>query len=194
MKSLTLATALILVACRVEKVRTPDTTSVANEPGPGVSSCGITTESRVREDGLGVLRIGMSIDAVRANCSVLSERSGANDARLLAMVDLGKDTAAVEFVSGVLRRITLHHQAYRTPDSVGVGTHISTILSMPAVTAITERGRLYAVSPAYCGLRFMLMDPAPTKPVAQSGKAALRRLEGETRTLELEITGCQRRR
>jgi hypothetical protein len=184
-----------VLGCRIEKVRTADTSSAgAAEPGPGVNACGITSESRVRDDGIGVLRIGMSLDAVRANCTVLSERAGANDGPVVAAIDLGRDTAAVEFVSGVLQRITLHHQAYRTADSVGVGTRISRILAMRSVVGVTERGKLYAISPAYCGLRFMLMSPAPTPPAVQSGRAALRRLEGETRVRELEIAPCPRRK
>jgi len=185
----------LLAACRIEKVRTADSASAAAaEPGAGLNGCGITADSRVRDDGIGLLRMGMSLDAVRANCTVLSERPGANDAPMVAMVDLGRDTAAVEFVSGSLQRITLHHQAYRTADSLGVGTHISRILALRGATGITERGKLYAVSPAYCGLRFMMMNPAPSAPSAQSGRAALRRLEGENRVRELEIASCPRRR
>jgi hypothetical protein len=187
---LTLAT-----ACRIERVRTADSASAAAaEPGAGLNSCGITSESRVRDDGIGVLRVGTSLDAVRTNCTVISERTGANDVPVIAMVDLGRDTAAVEFLNGVLQRITLHHQAYRTADSLGVGTHITRLLAMRGVTGITDRGKLYAVSPAYCGLRFMLVNPAPAPPSAQSGRAALRRLEGEVRVLELEIAPCMRRR
>jgi hypothetical protein len=182
-----------VTACRIERVRSADNSS-ANEPGAGLLSCGITPESRVNEDGIGVLRIGTSLDVILANCTVVSERTASADAPVEVDVDLGRDTAAVEFVNGALRRVTLHHQAYRTADSLGVGTHISRLMNMRNVTAITERGRLYAVAPAYCGLRFMMMAPAPAPPSPQSGRAALRRLSGETRTRELEIVGCQRRR
>lgn len=185
----------VVAACRIERVRTADTaTAAAAEPGAGLNSCGITSESRVRDDGIGVLRVGASLDAVRANCTVISERTGANDAPMVAQVDLGRDTAVVEFLNGALSRITLHHQAYRTSDSLGVGTHITRLLALRGATGLTERGRLYAITPAYCGLRFMLMSPAPTPPSPQSGRAALRRLEGETRVRELEIAPCPRRR
>jgi hypothetical protein len=186
--------ALALVACRIEKVRPPDTTAVGSEPEPGIPSCGITTGSRVVEDGIGMLRIGASIDAVRANCAWIGERPGATAASTSATVDLGRDTAAVDFVGGILRRITLHHQAYRTGDSLGVGTHISRLMALRSATGLTERNKLYAVSPAYCGLRWLVADPAPKPPSAQSGRAALRRLPGETRALALEIIGCVRRR
>jgi len=192
--SVTAGLALTVAGCRIEKVRSADSTRVSNEPGPGVVACGISPESRVSEDGLGLLRIGTSLDAVRASCGIISERPGANDAPMVARVDLGRDTATVEFVSGLLRRITLHHQTYRTADSLGVGTLISRLIDMKDVTAVTERDRLYAVPPTYCGLRFMLKAPAPARPAAQSGRAALRRLPGDTKTLELEIVGCIRRR
>src|SRR5207302_10955319 len=99
-----------------------------------------------------------------------------------------------EFVSGMLSRITLHHQAYRTADSLGVGTRIARLLNLRAVSGVTERNRLYAVTPAYCGLKFMLEDPAPRPPAPQTGRSALRRLSGETKTLELEVVGCAKRR
>jgi hypothetical protein len=186
--------ALSVAGCRIEKVRSADTTTVGSEPGPGIMACGITPGSRVGEDGIGLLRIGTPLDAVRASCAIISERPGANDAPMIARVDLGLDTATVEFLGGVLQRITLHHQAYRTIDSLGVGTRVARLLNLRSVSGVTERNRLYAVTPAYCGLRFMLEDPAPRLPSAQSGRAALRRLSGETKTLELEIVGCGRRR
>jgi hypothetical protein len=133
------------------------------------------------------------VDAIRAGCTLVAEQLG-DSASGTAAVDLGRDTARLEITRGTIRRITLTHQAYRTSDSLGVGTHISTLMRLPEAVGVTDRTRLYAVSPAYCGLRFMLADPAPPPPSAQSGRAALRRLPGETRTLQLEVVGCTRRR
>ena len=191
---LILALALLLGACRIEKLKSGDTTRGDVEPGPGILACGIAPESRVSEDGLGLLRIGVSLDAIRGSCVILSEQSGSETAPASARIDLGRDTAVVELAQGRIQRITLHHQAYRTSDSLGVGTHISTLTRLPDAVGVTDRNRLYAVSPAYCGLRFMLSDPAPGPRSAQGGRAALRRLPGETRTRELEIVGCSRRR
>jgi hypothetical protein len=189
--SFLIAACLGLAACRIEKVRSGDSTRGGFEPGPGIASCGISPASRVSEDGLGLLRVGVSVDAIRGACAVLDEQQGDTG---LMRVDLGEDTALVDLDKGIIKRIRLTHQAYRTSDSLGVGTHISTLLRLRESTAITERERLYAISPAYCGLRFMLMDPAPKSASARTGRTALRRLAGETRTRELEIVGCNRRR
>jgi hypothetical protein len=183
---------VLLAACRIEKVRSSDTTRLGVDPGPGLPPCGISPESRVSEDGLGLLRIGTTLDAIRGSCAVISER--ATDSTGEARIDLGRDTAIVALSKGSIRRITLTHQAYRTSDSLGVGTHISTLLRLRDATAITDQERLYAISPAYCGLRFMLVDPAPKSAASRTGRTALRRLSGETRTRELEIVGCARRR
>jgi hypothetical protein len=40
----------------------------------------------------------------------------------------------------------------------------------------------------------MLEDPAPRSSSAPNGRAALRRLSGETKARELEIVGCTKRR
>jgi hypothetical protein len=194
MRPLLIAACLLpLAACRLEKVKSGDTTRGGVEPGPGIPACGISSESRVGEDGLGLLRIGVSLDAIRGSCAVISDEM-VDSVSGRARVDLGRDTAQVELSNGKIRRITLTHQAYRTVDSLGVGTHIPTLMRLRDAVGLTERNRLYAVSPAVCGLRFMMMDPAPRPPAAQSGRAALRRLSGETRTRELEIVGCTRRR
>ncbi|HET9425884.1 MAG TPA: hypothetical protein VFO55_10970 [Gemmatimonadaceae bacterium] len=191
---LVFALALFVIGCRIEKLKSGDATRGNVEPGPGIPACGIAPESRVSEDGLGLLRIGVSLDAIRGSCAIVSEQSGSETEPATARVDLGRDTALVELKQGRINRITLHHQAYRTSDSLGVGTHVSTLMRLREAVGVTEGNRLYAVSPAYCGLRFMLAEPAPPPPSAQSGRAALRRLSGETRTRELEIVGCQRRR
>ena len=184
--------AVLIAGCRIEKVRAGDTTRLGVDPGPGIPSCGISPESRVSEDGLGLLRIGTTIEAIRGARAVIAERNP--DSTGEARVDLGRDTAIVALNKGAIKRITLTHQAYRTSDSLGVGTHIATLLRLREATAITDRDRLYAISPAYCGLRFMLLDPAPKSAASRTGRAALRRLAGETRTRELEIVGCTRRR
>lgn len=186
--------AFLLTACRLEKVRSGDSARGGVEPGPGIPACGISAESRVSEDGLGLLRVGVSLEAIRGSCSIISETPGSSGASGAARIDIGRDTAAVDLKNGSISRIVLHHQAYRTSDSLGVGTHIATLSRMRDAVGVTDQGRLYVVSPAYCGLRFMVADPAPSAPSAQSGKAALRRLSGETRTRELEIVGCAKRR
>src|SRR3954468_20809956 len=183
-----LAVCLLLPACRIEKVRASDTTRMGVDPGPGIPPCGISPESRVSEDGLGLLRIGVTLESVRGGCAVIAER--VTDSVGSVSIDLGRDTAIVDLNKGVIRRITLSHQAYRTTDSLGVGTHIATLLRLREATAITDHERLYAISPAYCGLRFLLLDPAPKSEASRVGRVALRRLPGETRTQQLEIVGC----
>ena len=186
--------ALILAGCRIETVQSDDTTRGGVEPGPGIASCGITPASRVTEDGLGIIRIGSPMEAIRGGCTVISEQNGSASTPGTARIDLGRDTALVELTGGLISRITLTHQAYRTSDSLGVGTHVSTLMRLRDAVGVTDRNRLYAVSPAVCGLRFMLEDPAPPAPSVQNGRAALRRLSGETRTRALEVVGCTRRR
>lgn len=188
-----IALCLLLAACRIEKVKSGDTARGGVEPGPGIPACGIVPQSRVSEDGLGLIRIGVSLDAIRGSCAVLAEHSGSDTTPATAQIDLGRDTALVELNQGSIRRITLFHQAYRTSDSLGVGTHIGRLTRLRETVGLTERNRLYAISPDYCGLQFMLMEPAPAPPTAQAGRVALRRLSGETRTRELEIVGCTRR-
>jgi hypothetical protein len=193
MKRLLALLLCLSTACRIEKVKSADSASSAVDPGPGVAACGISPESRIGEDGLGLLRIGVSLESIRAGCTILSETPSTAKTAGSAHIDLGRDTAALDLAGGNIRKITLHHQAYRTADSLGVGTHITTLMRLRDAVGLVDHGKLYAVSPAYCGLRFMLENPAPKPPAAQSGKAALRRLSGEVRTLELEIVGCRRR-
>src|SRR3954470_3561541 len=127
----TLALLLCLLAgCRIEKVKSADSTSSAVDPGPGVSACGISPESRIGEDGLGLLRIGVSLESIRAGCAILSESPSSAKTPGSARIDLGRDTAALELASGNIRKITLHHQAYRTAASLGVGTHIATLMRL----------------------------------------------------------------
>src|SRR5690349_3379724 len=128
---------VLLAACRIDKVRPGDTTRLGVDPGPGIPQCGISPESRVSEDGLGLIRIGMQIDAIRGGCAIITER--VTDSIGSARIDLGRDTALIELNKGAIRRIILTHQAYRTSDSLGVGTHINTLLRLRDATAITDR-------------------------------------------------------
>src|SRR5829696_5693185 len=112
------ALCLLVPACRIEKVRAGDTTRMGVDPGPGIPQCGISPQSRVSEDGLGLIRIGLSLDAIRGGCAVIAEK--VTDSVGFARIDLGLDTALIDLNKDVIRRITLTHQAYRTSDSLGV--------------------------------------------------------------------------
>src|SRR3954467_4944129 len=94
-----IAAFVLLAACRIEKVRSSDTTRMGVDPGPGIPPCGISPESRVSEDGLGLLRIGVTLESIRGACSVVTER--VTDSVGSAGIDLGRDTAIVELNKGV---------------------------------------------------------------------------------------------
>src|SRR5258708_34270157 len=91
-----------LAGCRIEKVRSADTTTVGSEPGPGINACGIPPGSRASEDGIGILRIGTPLDAAPARCASISQHTRPNATPLVTRGYLGPHTATAESGAGIL--------------------------------------------------------------------------------------------
>jgi hypothetical protein len=183
------------VACRIERVRPIDTPTAvvlaAVAQTLGARACGLSEATIVTEVGVGALQIGELADSVRVRCRVIEERVTEGQGSM--RVDLIRDTAVVAVAEGRVSQVDLHHSPFQTADSLGVGRHLTRLMRLPEVAGITVGGRLYAVSPAHCGLRFLIVDPAPAPPAAQTGRGALNRLPGETTIERVEIVGCSSR-
>jgi hypothetical protein len=170
----------------------PDTGDSAAAPprGAASTSCGGTTLSG---RGVGALRIGMSVDAVRGACRILSDTtrlaSEGQRARFIG-VGFGTETLEAEIVNDRVWRIDVRSPRFRTSDGLGVGAPLSRLLSLKSPRGLTGEGQLFVVSPDHCGLSFRLSDNGSSARSQNWDRAALSRLPPGTVVDRVLAVGC----
>jgi hypothetical protein len=132
-------------------------TAAAREP-----TCGVDERTALTGDGIGALRVGASVDDVARVCRVLSDTTalgteGQQERTIL--VDLGRDSVTAVVSDSRVWRIHVRTPAFRTADSLGVGTPVRT-LRQHRPQLLTGEG-VFLRLPSHCGLSFRLRDAAP---------------------------------
>lgn len=144
-------------------------------------------------EGIGALRLGMTADSLRARCRVLRDTTapGAEGipARVMDVV-VGGHTVSAEIDGGRVWRIEVEDPALRTSDSLGVGTPLARLLTLPGARALSGEGALFVTAPSRCGLSFRLSTPASAVTGSDPTIASLRRLPASTVVEQVLIVGC----
>ncbi|HEY0997402.1 MAG TPA: hypothetical protein VGD77_15515, partial [Gemmatimonadaceae bacterium] len=163
---------------------------------PPASAAGGCTPAPITGEGIGVVRLGMKADSLRAACAGTAERQEPGDegstARVLD-VPLGADTAVAEVDVGQVWRIQVRSAGLRTADGIGVGSTLRELLRDEGAKGMGGEGRLFVTSPAHCGLSFQLAAEAARAMPQGGDAAALRRLPGDTRITRILVVGCRKR-
>ncbi len=122
--------------------------------------CGVARGAVISDSGIGLLRIGLTVEQVKQRCHVVVDTIRPNydfveDERAL-LVLLGRDTVLAWVPTGTVSSIEITSRSFRTVDSLGVGTTLATLLERGNVTAATGEASTQATVPNYCAVRFIL--------------------------------------
>ena len=144
----------ILAACNAEP-----------QPASGTpATCQVTPTTVLSGDGIGALRLGATLQDVRAACDVIHDSTlthgneGMPERRI--RVALATDTLEGVVVNDSLRRVEVTTPRIRTADSLGVGTTARRLRDANATLAVGDRG-VFALVPTHCGLSFHLAGVRP---------------------------------
>ena len=175
---------------------TADTTpgkpeDTARSPRPSIaetSLCGIGAGTIVGPEGIGRLRIGATIDDVRAGCRIVRDTmrvagEGMRERRIT--VDLGRDTVETVVVEDRIRRIHVDGPAFRTADDMGVGTTVDALRRSGSARVLAGEGSMFLTLADECGLSFRLggVPFGPERPAAD--------LPGDGHVVEVLVFGCE---
>jgi hypothetical protein len=128
--------------------------SVSSPVNVGAAACGSPV---LLDQSIGNLRIGASVDSVKKQCRVVRDTTQLGGEGML------ERTITVAFPAGLIEaeimnervgRIRVESPAFRTPDSLGVGSSISEILRLDDPTGGFGEGDFYVISRKHCGLSY----------------------------------------
>ncbi|HEX6533441.1 MAG TPA: hypothetical protein VF041_02520 [Gemmatimonadaceae bacterium] len=184
---------LASAACTGRSDSAPARDSASPPPAKAAErDCGVTPSTALTGEGIGELRVGRPVDEVARWCHVLrdtTERREEGQPVRVVTVELGRDTIEAEAVDGRVWRLAVEHTAFRTTDSLGVGTPLARLLELPDVHGASGEGAVFALSPRHCGLSFRLSDGGSRTPRGGWTAGALRALPPRTRVTEVLVIG-----
>ncbi len=149
----------------------------------------------ISDSGVGRLRLGMSVEAIKARLVVLADTSLVNLDRVemerILLVRIGRDTVRAAITDeGHVDRIDIDTPHLQTRDGVRVGRSLRTLLS-PHVSGGVSEATVGILLPGHCGMA-LLLSAAPDN-IEQGQEltlADLRRFPAGTRVVRIELNGC----
>jgi hypothetical protein len=155
------AVALLAQACEGRESASADDTSPARTGATSAATaatCGVDTRMTLTGDGIGALRVGTQVENVARACRVTRDATGpgpegTTERRIV--VDLGRDSVSAVVDSGRVWRVHVRTPAFRTADSLGVGTP-GRALRRSGAQVLAGEGKYFVRLPSHCGLSFRL--------------------------------------
>jgi len=160
-------------------------------------------------EGIGPLTIGLTPDSLKRVCRVIGERRISEYEMTQFLVPVGSDTLPVHEQRGRIYWIHVRSRAFRTTDSIGVGSLLERLLDLDGLTGGvgdgTDAYELNATSGPKCGLVFWVdsetattvSQVARTNPAFRLGQPTgpvldILRSRAKTGTItSIDIRGCR---
>ena len=132
--------------------------------------------------------------AVKAVCHVISDtvRPGPEGmSQRVLRVAFGHDAVDAEIVNDSVWRLDVRSPAFKTRDSVGVGSPVGKLLAhWAAAEGVTGEGNFAVVSRIDCGMSFILDGKIPPMPHHAMTEKELANLPSSTRVKRILIFAC----
>jgi hypothetical protein len=146
-------------------------------------------------DGVGAVRVGASVAAVRRACHApvrkLKKGEAPPPANLLE-IKIGPTPVQAEIMDGRVWRVIVDDSPLRTLDMLGVGSSLSALLASPGARASETESVIYVTTAASCGVSFAL-DYRPRRGEDRDSWTAesLARLPQDARVERVLMSGCK---
>jgi len=146
-------------------------------------------------DGVGAVRVGASVAAVRRACHIPVRKLKKGEAAPppgLLRIKIGTTPLLAEIMGGHVWRVIVDGGALRTLDKLGVDSPLSAVLATPGARASETEGVVYAANAANCGISFAL-DYRPQRGEDRDSWTAdtLSRLPSDTKVDRVMMSGCK---
>lgn len=194
-------TSLLVIAalgagCDSRPPRTPNDTvarAAAAPTRPAANSrC---TGQVVCADGVGPIRLGMSLDSLQRVSTIVHDTTVPNPhgpAERHLSVLLGGDTALITVGGGRVGEILLTGGTFRTADSIGIGTPLRVLLARDSVKGYGVAGQLLVSMPSECGFAFGIAGHYPDLPDGRKEITTLAAVPQTAVVDRIRIDGCER--
>jgi hypothetical protein len=180
---------------------TLDTTASEKTPEM-VGSMAVASSARacdaktVNADGVGPIRIGTNVDSVQKICTVKRDTTqlggeGMMERRVTISIPPGELDA--EIVDGRVWRLDIRSPAFRTVDSLGVGSTLADLLRHQDPKPAAGEGIVVVMLRDHCGMSFVLSGGFKSGVFRKWTAEELGKLDPSTRVERVLVFGCPRK-
>jgi len=196
--------ALVLLAgCTAAETRRD--TARTNDSAAGVDTVAVSARERVESAnracgarlitaaGIGDLKLGMTVDSVKATCHVAFDtiRPGPEgDRERVLGVSFPPDVVEAEIVQDSVWRLNVRAPGLMTRDSIAVGSPVSALLKHGQAQGVIGEGNFVVIYRDRCGISFELSGGIPPGRPHTWSADELRRLPATTRVQRILVYGC----
>jgi hypothetical protein len=178
-----------------------DTAASAKTPGTaGSTAVASATDAcdakTITADGVGPIRIGANVDSVKKICTVRRDTTqlggeGMMERRVTISIPPGELDA--EIVDGRVWRLDIRSPAFRTADSLGVGSTLAELLTQQDPKPAAGEGIVVVMLRDHCGMSFVLSGGFKSGVFRKWTAEELRKLPSSTEVERVLVFGCRQR-
>jgi hypothetical protein len=141
----------------------PKETVAVTDSGPVASlTCGVSSATRLTDEGIGDLKPGRPVAEVKRLCNVTSDsRQRGAEGQMERVIVIGIDAEVIpaEVVDDRVWRIAVTTSRFTTSDSLGVDTPLRRIAHTRGAQFAPGEDAVYGFVAAHCGLSFRFSLP-----------------------------------
>jgi hypothetical protein len=159
-----------------------------------VPTCGITGNPVLTDNGIGDLKQGMTVAAVRLKCEVVSdsEQQGSEGMKeRVLVVRVGGETVQAIVNDDKIWRIQVSSPALTTSDSLGVDTPLHRIAAMRGARFFPGEDGVYGFVANHCAMSFRFSVPLRPPRGGDWTAARIDSAHGDAAVNRVLITKCQ---
>lgn len=210
-KTITLALVLIAGGCKkvdsvdrrsdttvVPPVRAsvPESTVAQPDSGPVKTvTCGVTSKTRLTDEGIGELKAGRPVSEVKKLCDVLSDASQPGpegQTERVVAVRLGSETVSATVVDDRIFRLDVRTPHFTTSDSLGIDTPLHRIAKMRGAQFAPGEDGVYGFVAGHCGLSFRFSLPLRPPAGGQWTAASIDKDHGDAVVDRVLVVPCRK--
>ena len=177
----------------IETAATPPTVAPTIRSGYA-TPCDAKT---ITPDGVGPIRIGAKVDSVKRICAVTRDTTqlggeGMMERRVTISIPPGELDA--EIVDDRVWRLDIRSAAFRTVDSLGVGSALGDLLRHPDPKPAAGEGIVVVMLRDHCGMSFVLSGGFTSGVFRNWTAEELAKLPSSTKVERVFVVGCPKNR
>jgi len=172
----------------------PQQTIAQTDSGPiPTLTCGVTSTTRITDEGIGELKPGRSVSDVKRLCDVFSDAPQlATEGQMerVLSVRIGSETIAATVVDDRIWRLDVRTPRFVTADSLGVDVPLHRIAKLRGAQFAPGEDGVYGFAAAHCGMSFRFSLPLRPPAGGQWTAASIDRDHGDATVDRVLIRKC----
>jgi hypothetical protein len=164
-------------------------------PHAQAPDCGVKGKPVLADEGVGELKVGVSVAAVKQKCEVVSDSDepGSEGTRERVVVArVGGDSVRAVVTNDRVWRVEITSPHIVTPDSLGVDTPLHAIAIRRGARFFPGEDGVYGFVADHCGLSFRFSIPLRPPRGSDWTRDAIDKAHGDAAVDKVLVTQCQR--